>query len=259
MAPPVLIVVGDQEWTLASDDTLALDKIERVLELIRSPRLQPIVETGNYSLYLLRRASATEMQTMLGELFLPSDTRGPRLSASMADIYRRIKIVADNRANALIVSGSINDRRLIEELLGVFDSEELMGSLQQLLPVTITLSSATVTQVYSILREIYRSQLTTSVARRSLPIPEGVSAEVSSLLQQLNAQASSPVLSISTDEVTNSLIVRAPVDLAQEIRGFVESLDEKTANTPSRRVELIRLESTNTKSIEQALRRLLSK
>lgn len=259
LAPPIIIVLGEKEWTVASDDVNALDQMEKLLEILRSPRLQPIVSTGNYSMYLLQRASATEMQTLLEELLRPGDTRGSRSSNSMSSLYRRIKIVADNRTNALIVSGSINDRTLIEELLGVLDSSELMGTLQQLLPTTFTLASATATQVYSILRDIYRSQLTTNVQRRSLPIPEGVSVEVSSLLQQLNAQASSPILSISTDEVTNSLIVRAPVDLTQEIRQFIERLDDQTANTPSRRVELIRLESTNTKSIEQALRRLLSK
>jgi type II secretory pathway component HofQ len=79
------------------------------------------------------------------------------------------------------------------------------------------------------------------------------------LLQQLNAQSSGPLVTITADEPTNSIIIRAPRDLTAEIQQFVQSLDQQTADTPSRRVELIRLHSSNVKSIEQALRRLLVK
>ena len=210
-------------------------------------------------LYLLQHASATEIQTTLTELFRPADFRSQRASSSLAEAFRRVKVVADARTNALIVSGSAIDRRLIEQLLGVLDSSELMGSLQQVVPTTLALRSATAQQVLTVLRDIYRSQIATSVTRRPIPIPEGVSTEVATLLQQLNAQAASPLLTITADETTNSLILRAPPELTMEIREFVQALDLQTANTPSRRVELIRLESTNTRNIEQALRRLLSR
>lgn len=254
-AANVVIVVGQDQWTLASEDIQALEQLERVLNVIRSPRVQPILSTGNYSLYLLQRTSAKEMQSTLESLLKPSDQRSTR----SADALRRLKVVADERTNALIVSGSAADRRLVEDLLGVLDSEELLGRIQSMQPTTIVLESANAERVEALLKDIYRSQLSTSSSRRPLPIPDGVSTEVATLLQQLNAQSSGPLVTITADEPTNSIILRAPPDLTAEIRQFVQSLDQQTADTPSRRVELIRLHSTNVKSIEQALRRLLVK
>jgi type II secretory pathway component GspD/PulD (secretin) len=251
----VVIVVGKDQWTLASEDIQALEQLERVLNVIRNPRAQPILSTGNYSLYLLQRTSAKEMESTLESLLKPNDQRSSR----SVDALRRLKVVADERTNALIVSGSAADRRLVEELLGVLDSEELLGRIQSMQPTTIVLESANAERVESLLKDIYRSQLSTSSSRRPLPIPEGVSSEVATLLQQLNAQSSGPLVTITADEPTNSIIIRAPRDLTAEIQQFVQSLDQQTADTPSRRVELIRLHSSNVKSIEQALRRLLVK
>jgi type II secretory pathway component GspD/PulD (secretin) len=215
--------------------------------------------SGNYSVYLLQRASASEVQLTLEQLLRSDRTGEGRRTTSMSDLARRVKIVADTRTNALIVSGSQNDRQLIEELLGVLDSDELIGMLQQLLPTSILLQSANATQVETILKVIYRAQLATSASRKPIQIPEGVSAEVTTLLQQLNAESASPLLTMTADEVTNSIIVRAPQELAEEIRQFVRSLDSQTASTPSRRVDLIQLKSTNTQSIEAALKRLMAK
>jgi type II secretory pathway component GspD/PulD (secretin) len=195
------------------------------------------------------------MESTLESLLKPNDQRSSR----SVDALRRLKVVADERTNALIVSGSAADRRLVEELLGVLDSEELLGRIQSMQPTTIVLESANAERVESLLKDIYRSQLSTSSSRRPLPIPEGVSSEVATLLQQLNAQSSGPLVTITADEPTNSIIIRAPRDLTAEIQQFVQSLDQQTADTPSRRVELIRLHSSNVKSIEQALRRLLVK
>jgi type II secretory pathway component GspD/PulD (secretin) len=257
--PPVVVVVGESQWTLASEDVKALDELERVLELFRSSRVAPFLTTGNYSLYLLQRASASEVQETLEQLLRTDKSTEARRPTSMTDIARRVKIVADTRTNSLIVSGSPNDRQLIEDLLGVLDSDELIGSLQQLLPSSILLKSANATQVETVLKVIYRAQLATSASRKPILIPEGVSADVTSLLQQLNAESASPLLTLTADETTNSIILRAPQELAAEIRRFVESLDSQTASTPSRRVDLIQLKSANTQAIEAALKRLMTK
>jgi type II secretory pathway component GspD/PulD (secretin) len=257
--PPVVVIVGESQWTLASEDLLALDELERVLELFRSSRAAPFLTTGNYSLYLLQRASASEVQETLEQLLRSDKSAEARRPTSMTDIARRVKIVADTRTNSLIVSGSPNDRQLIEELLGVLDSDELIGSLQQLMPSSILLKSANASKVETVLKVIYRAQLATNASRKPIQIPEGVSADVTTLLQQLNAESASPLLTLTADETTNSIILRAPKELADEIRRFVESLDSQTASTPSQRVDLIQLKSTNTQAIEAALKRLMAK
>ncbi|MEZ6150263.1 MAG: secretin N-terminal domain-containing protein [Pirellulaceae bacterium] len=253
--PAIVVVVGDEQWTVASADTQALDQFQRLLDTLLSPRIEPYSTTGNYSVYLLRHAGADQVQELLSDLFRPERGR----SSSVSDLMQRVKIVADSRINALIVSGNRQDRRTVEELLGVLDSEDLLDSLQQITPTTLALESASANNVEAILRDVYRSQLSSGAGRRPVPIPEGVSSDVASLLQQLNAQSSGPLLTLAVDETSNSIIFRAPIELTAEIREFVESLDRKSQQTPSKRVDLIRLQSTNTKSLQQALKILLAK
>jgi type II secretory pathway component GspD/PulD (secretin) len=262
----VVVVVGENQWTLASADVQALDELERVLALMRSTKAIPYLTTGNYSMYLLRRASASDVLDTLEKLLQPAQASGGRRSSSssaaasqVSELARRATIVADIRTNSLIVSGNPNERQLIEELLGVLDSDEMIGSLQQLLPTTILLKSADASQVETILKVIYRAQLATSSSRKPIPIPESVSSDVATLLQQLNAESASPLLTMTADKITNSIIVRATLEMTDEIRRFVESLDNQTANTPSLRVDMIQLKSTNTQSIEAALKRLMAK
>ena len=253
--PPIVVVVGDEQWTVASADTQALDRFQRLLDTLLSPRAEPFVTTGNYSVYLLRHAGADVVQDLLDDLFRPERGR----NSSSRDLMQRVKVVADSRINALIVSGNRQDRRMVEELLGVLDSEELLDSLQQISPTTLPLESATATSVERILRDVYRAQLSSSAGRRPVPIPEGVSSDVSLMLQQINAQTSGPLLTLAVDETSNSIIFRAPIELAAEVRTFVENLDRTSQETPSKRVDVIRLQSTNVRSLQQALKILLAK
>ena len=252
---PIVVVVGDDQWTVASSDTQALDRFQRLLDTLLSPRAEPFITTGNYSVYLLRNAGADVIQDLLDDLFRPERGRG----SSARDLMQRVKIVADPRINAVIVSGSRQDRKTVEELLGVLDSENLLDSLQQITPTTLPLKSATATSVERILRDVYRSQMSASAGRRPVPVPEGVSSDVSLLLQQINAQTAGPLLTIAVDETSNSIIFRAPIELAAEVSTFVENLDRTSQETPSKRVDVIRLQSTNAKSLQQALKILLAK
>ncbi len=86
---------------------------------------------------------------------------------------QRVKIVADSRINALIVSGNRQDRRTVEDLLGVLDSEDLLDSLQQISPTTLALESASANNVESILRDVYRSQLSSGAGRRPVALATG--------------------------------------------------------------------------------------
>ncbi len=253
---PIIVVIGENQWTLASDDTAALDQFNRLLDSMLSPAVTPFATTGNFSVYLLRHAGADQVQELLTDLFKPGDrsSRSPAI-----DVFQRVKIVADSRINGLIVSGNRADRKIIEELLGVIDSEELLDTLQQLTPTTVQLQSASAKSVAGIIEDVYKSQLSAGAGRRPVQIPEGVTTSVAIVLQQLNAQASSPLLTIAVDETTNSIVLRAPVDLTTEIRSFIEKLDKQSIDAPGRRVQLLRLESTNTKNLEKALKLLMAK
>lgn len=254
--PPVIVVVGDEQWTLASDDMAALDRLERLLDAILNPRLEPFATSGNFSIYLLRHAGAEDVQRLLAELL---DAGGRGRYSTITSLFRNLKIVADPRINGLIVSGNRSDRTIIEELLGVLDSEDLIDSLQHLVPVVVQLESASASKVVEIIRGVYAGQLRTDSGRRPLEIPEGVSAEVANLLQQLNAEASSPLLTLAVDETTNSIIMRAPQELSLEINEFIATLDRQSREAPAKRIDLIRLRSTNVQNLEKALQLLLQR
>ncbi len=253
---PVIVVTGEDQWTLASDDTAALDQLSRLIESLLSPAITPFATTGNFSVYLLRHAGAEQVQELLTELFKTGDrsSRSPAM-----DVFQRVKIVADARINGLIVSGNRADRKTVEELLGVIDSDDLLDTLQQVTPTMVQLHSASAKNVVDVIEDVYKSQLSAGAGRRPIEIPEGVTTSVAIVLQQLNAQATGPLLTIAIDETTNTIILRAPLDLTNEIKAFIEKLDKQSIDAPGRRVQLLRLESTNTKNLEKALRLLMSK
>ncbi len=254
--PPVIVVLGDEQWTLASEDLAALDQFTKLIETLKNPRIEPILNTGNYSIYLLRHADAYQMEKLLSSLFISKDKTK---SGSFFSFGDQMKIVADPRINALIIGGNRNDRKVIEEMLGVFDSRDLIETLQALTPTIVTLQNATAKSVSTIVDSVYKSQLSSGAGKDPLEIPEGISSEFATILQQINAQSSGPLLTAAIDESTNSIILRGPAELTAEVKGFIERLDQQAGNSPSRRVQVLRLESTNTKNLEKALKILMAK
>ena len=255
-APPIIVVTGDDQWTLASDDTEALELFTRLLDTLMNPKITPYATAGNFSVYILRHADAKHLQELLADLFRTGDSSR---RSSISDAIQRVKIVADSRINGLIIGGNRADRKIVEELLAVFDSEDLLDTLQQISPSIVQLQSASAKQVAGIVQDVYKSQLSTGAGRVAVDIPVGVSTEVATVLQQINAQSAGPLLTASVDETTNSIVLRGPPSLTAEVRSFIEKLDQQSATASARRVQLLRLESTNTKNLEKALNLLKSK
>ena len=255
-SPPIIVVTGDDQWTLASDDTEALELFARLLDTLTNPKVTPFATAGNFSVYILRHADAKHLQELLIELFRSGES-GRR--SSIADAIQRVKIVAEPRINGLIIGGNRADRKIVEELLAVFDSEDLLDTLQQISPSIVQLQSASAKQVAIIVQDVYKSHLSAGAGRDAIAIPEGVSAEVATVLQQINAQSAGPLLTASVDETTNSIVLRGPPSLIVEVRSFIEKLDEQSSTASARRVQLLRLESTNAKYLEKALNLLRSK
>lgn len=254
--PPIIVVTGEDQWTLASDDLNALDAFTQLLDSLMSPKVTPFATAGNFSVYILRHADASHLQEILVDLFRTGDS-GRR--TSLSDALQRVKIVADARINGLIIGGNRADRKIVEELLAVFDSEDLLDTLQQITPNIVQLESASAKNVVSIIQSVYKSQFTTGAGRVPVDIPEGVSADVATVLQQINAQSAGPLLTAAVDDNTNSIVLRGPTSLTAEVRTFIEKLDQQSGTASARRVQLLRLESTNTKNLEKALNLLRSK
>jgi type II secretory pathway component GspD/PulD (secretin) len=254
--PPVIIVAGENQWTIASDDPEAVARLEQLLTSLLNPVMEPYATAGTYSVYILRHADAKQLAELLQDLFKTSE-RGSRTTFSEA--MQRIKIVADERINALVIGGNRADRKIIEELLGVFDSKDLIDRLQRITPILVPLQSASAKNVSDIVKEVYKSQLSSGAGRDPLDIPEGVSSDVATILQQINAQSSAPLLTLSVDDSSNTLVLRGASDLTEEVKAFISSLDQQAASAPARRIQVLRLESTNSKNLEKAMKLLYGK
>lgn len=256
-APRLVVIPGDRQWTIASEDVAALDQFESLLAAgMRQPVL-PAASTGNYSVYMLRHADADELQQLFTSLFRRGATGSGGNTGFTSSSLLRTTFVADTRINALIMYGGNADRTVIEELLSVLDSDELINQLQLEQPSLISVENTDAQRVVDVLEDVYKNQLTTDGGRKPLTIPEGISADVATILQQINAETVGPILTLGVEPTSNSIVLRAPTELLQEIRDFVQLIDQRAGEQRSRQIQVIRLRESKSSQIEDALQMLL--
>ena len=90
-----------------------------------------------------------------------------------------------------------------------------------------------------------------------MTIPQGLSFEMTSMLQLINAAAEAPLLTLDVDLTTNSIVMRAPRQLGEEIEEFVTELDEQAKDGGKRNISLVPLKSMSSKQVQDALRMLM--
>jgi type II secretory pathway component GspD/PulD (secretin) len=257
-APPVVVIPGDRQWTIASEDTAALDQFESLLSAgMRQPVL-PAASTGNYSVYMLRHADADELQQLFTQLFRRGSTSNSSSGGGFfSSSLMRTTFVADTRINALVMYGGNADRAVIEDLLSVLDSDELINQLQLEQPTLISVENTDAQRVIDVLEDVYENQLRSDGGRKPLTIPEGISADVATILQQINAETVGPLLTLGVEITSNSIVMRAPAELSREIQDFVRLIDQRAGEQRSRQIQVIRLRESKSEQIEDALQMLL--
>ena len=247
--PPILVIPGETGITIASSDQQALDRFETLLRaLLRNgdTRTGPV---SNFSILPLKNADARQIQKLLRELWddMPVTLRGGP---------GELVVVAAERLNSLVVYGSRTDRKVAEYLVKSLDTPDPASAIGLRKPRIISVEHTGAKEINSALRSVYKSQLTTGGGRKSVSIPEGVSEDVASVLQQINAAATAPLLTLHVDQKTNSIIVNAPLQLADEIAEFVKIMDTQAQAHPARTVQLIPLKGGNAKRVRRALKAL---
>jgi type II secretory pathway component GspD/PulD (secretin) len=248
-APAVTISTSGDSITIASDDTAALDRMESLLRAMAG-RGNQAGESSNFAIFLLRNTGATDVESLLKKLV--KDLRFQRTGLTTA------AFVADERLNALVVHGNQQARDMIGQLLEVLDTQDLADPLNVYRSEIISLQHAQASRVLAILENVYKTQLRAGGGRRPISIPEGIDPTVASMLQQINAVTSGPVLTLDIDESTNSLIMRAPPELRAEISEFVATLDQQSKQNSNRRVRVIRLRESKSDQIQAALEQFIS-
>ena len=159
--------------------------------------------------------------------------------------------------NALIVHGTRSDRAMVENLLEILDSSNVPDSLGADRPQIIPVEFAEASTVADVLRAVYKTQLSTGGNRPQVDIPEGVSSDVASVLQQINAATSGPLLTLEVDELTNSIVVLAPLQLRQQVAELIGELDQNARDSATKAINIISLRHANADRIGKALDVLL--
>jgi type II secretory pathway component GspD/PulD (secretin) len=242
LSTPVVIMPGNGRLTIASDDAEALDQMESLLRAIYS---RP---TGgrnrDFSIYQLTNAGASDVATTLQQIF--DDTEG-------LISFGHVAMVPDERLNSLIVYASRADRSRIEQLLEVLDSDKFEDTKRAYVTRVIPVQYTDAGRVEDVLKGVYRPQLTAGGARSTISIPKGVPSGVATVLRQINAAAAAPLLTIEVQTDTNSLVVKAPQDLLDEVSELVASLDEVSQTSRARGLTLLPLKKTKASRVMEIL------
>ncbi len=248
--PPVIIVPENGRLIIASSDVEALNQLEQILAVIARGGLGE-GSSKNFQIFALRNAGAEDMADLLNQLFkdLTTAKRGTGGTPTI--------ITSDDRLNVIIVHGSRPDREVVASLLKTLDSPDISDAKSINQPVIVPVRNTDAGRVLTILNNIYRTQLSSGGGRKQVSIPEGIAPELATMLQQVNAATSGPLLTLGVDTITNSLIVMAPPQLRDQVRSVIQQLDDAVETEPGEQVEIIQFRNANPARIQKALDMLL--
>ena len=242
---PIFVIPGNRQLTIASADPQAIQQMEELIKAIANP-IADAQTSGNFETFPLNNAGASEVASILNGLFedMGENKRG---------FGPPIVITADDRLNLLVVHGSRSDRETIARLAEVLDSPDVNQAFSINQPEIVSVKNTDADRILRILQNVYRTQISSGGGRRQVPIPDGVSTEMATMLQQINAATSGPLLTLGVDGVTNSIIVLAPQQLRDQVKATIEQLDRNVEVEPGEKIEIIQLKETNPARIQRAL------
>ncbi|MBL8818147.1 MAG: hypothetical protein JNL58_19120 [Planctomyces sp.] len=245
-SPPVIMIPGNGQITIVSDDLDALDQLEAMLRATQSGT--GATRSRDFSVFQLRNAGAEDVVQTLKSVF---ESRAGLLA------FGSVVLVPETRINAVIVYGGRTDRDRVEQLLEILDAENLPDSGRIFRTQVIPIRHADAEDIEDVIQGVYRTEMSAGGSRRAIEIPPGVDSNVASVLRQINAAASSPLLTIEVQRETNSLIAKAPQNLIDELAELIEQLDTASEASRARSVSIIPLRKTNSRRVMRILDNVL--
>ena len=250
-AAPVVVMPRDGTITILSEDPEALDQLDKLLRALSLPT----ESSGRaFAVYSLKFAGATSVaETVRSSLRLQSGGANSRTGSSAPTV------VADERLNAIVVHANRSDRIAIEKLIEALDSSEIPESMGSNRPRRVPVKHGSAYQIEAVLRLVYKAQLTTGGGRKEIPIPAGLSPEIAASLQQMNAANTGPLLTLSVDDVSNSIVIMAPKSLGDQVTKLIEELDQAALNENSQGMTLIPTTRMSSVRAQKILNQILDK
>ena len=248
---PIVVLPKDGTITILSEDTDALDQLDKLLRALSVPS-----ESGGraFAVYALKYAGATSIaETIQKALRIQSGTANSRTGFSAPTV------VADERLNAIVVHANRVDRMSIERLIEALDSADIPDALSANRPRRVNIKHGSAIQIEKVLRLVYKQQLSAGGGAKPIPIPSGLTSEIAAMLQQMNASNTGPLLTLSVDEVTNSIIIMAPNSLTEQVAKMIEELDEASLNENSQGMNIISTKRMSSSRAKKILDQILDK
>jgi len=218
----------DDSLTVASYDTEALDRLEQLLQRIND---RIVYEGRDYTIYSVRNISASLVALKL-QLILRERLAGrqQRFASSYTSRFQPplLQIEPDETNNTIYVRGARAERTEVANLIALLDVSELPGERMVRKPIYVPIKNTQANRITSQVLNVYQQKI------MSTRLPGGAYPR------------------ISTDNLTNSIVIIAPEPLSTELKEYAEELDRRTVEEPARKVHVIPLEVKST-VISQAL------
>jgi hypothetical protein len=270
---PIVVAPGPGGVLIASDDLEALDDFE---ELLSSVAERNGSTTRDYAVFYLKYGKASNVAEVLTAIFGGSKSGGlvnDMAGAALGDLggglmgnlllggggggttggggfsSGAVDIVPDIRLNALIVRAKPADLDTVEQLLRVLDQrvgpEDVEADARpRLIPVYNTQASA----IVGVVQQIYQDRMATGGP--AVMSPQEMLKMIRGNGPNLDQQAQK--MSIGVDERSNSLVVRAPDPLFEEVKALVAELDQTDLTSPEI-TRVVSLKHTNSSAVQKAL------
>lgn len=250
--PEMTVYQGpDGRLLLMCPDPRALDLVEQLLRDALPP-------PPTYQVFRLRYAWADNVAKILESLFSDQeDSRGrspywffdpwswnsrSETSRTTRLSHRRpVKFVADNDTNSIVVQNA-DQRQLaeIKQVIEFYDQPPPTDGQSVRVTEIFLLKWSKASQVATAIKDVYRDLLSPNENQR--PGERGILLFFSDPFSDSRTPRFKGLLSVGVDEVSNSLIVSAPVYLMTEIRELIAQLD-RHAEPNATTVEVIRLKN----------------
>lgn len=267
---PIVVAPGPGGVLIASDDLEALDDFEQLLTTVAGSSTS---STRDYAVFYLKYAKAATVSEVLSAIFGGGSKGGGLVNemagAALGDLggglmgnlllgggggsgggfsSASVDIVPDVRLNALIVRAKPADLDTVEQLLRVLDQrvgpEDVEADLRpRLIPVYNTQAS----EIAAVVQQIYADRMATGGPQVMSP-----QEMIKMIRGNSSADQQTQKMSIGIDERSNSLVVRAPDPLFEEVKALVAQLDEIDTDSPQI-TRVVSLKHTNSSAVQRAL------
>jgi type II secretory pathway component GspD/PulD (secretin) len=274
----IVVAPGPGGVLIASDDLEALDDFEALLSSVAE---RSGSSTRDYAVFYLKYAKAASISEVLSAIFgggtksgslvndIASNALGDLGGGLMGNLLlggggggaasgggfssASVDVVPDVRLNALIVRAKPADLDTVEQLLRVLDQrvgpEEVEADLRpRLIPVYNTQAS----EIATVVQQIYQDRMASGGP--AVMSPQDMLKMIRGNGPNIDQQTQK--MTIGIDERSNSLVVRAPDPLFDEVKALVAELDQSDLSLPEV-TRVVSLKYTNSSAVQKALTSVL--